>query len=192
MASLALPGMSGFASELSVFVGVATSDIYGTSFRAAIVFLAAVGVVLTPIYLLSMLRQLFYNCGTLAACDLEDLNLQNQRENLDEAVCFGNSCVLPGDAQFIDAKPREVAIAFCFLIPIVGIGFYPNMAMQVYDATTVAVNAEVRQSYTLIVQENPQIYAKGFLAPKIAQTPTAPALGQITSSESASTLGIVK
>jgi len=192
MASLALPGMSGFASELSVFVGVATSDVYGTSFRAAIVFLAGVGVILTPIYLLSMLRQLFYNCGTLAACDLEDLNLQNQRENLDEAVCFGNSCILPGDAQFIDAKPREVAIAFCFLIPIVGIGFYPNMAMQVYDATTVAVNAEVRQSYSLIVQENPQIYAKGFLTPKIAQTPTAPALGKITGSESASTFGIVK
>ena len=112
--------------------------------------------------------------------------------NLDEAVCFGNSCVLPGDAPFIDAKPREVAIAFCFLIPIVGIGFYPNMAMQVYDAKTVAVNAEVRQSYTLIVQQNPQIYAKGFLTPKIAQAPTAPALGKITRSESASVLGIVK
>ena len=192
LASLALPGMSGFASELSVFVGVATSDIYSDSFRAVIVLLAAVGVILTPIYLLSMLRQLFYNCGTLAACDLEDLNLQNQRDNLDEAVCFGNSCVLPGDAPFIDAQPREVAIAFCFLIPIVGIGFYPKMAMQVYDAKTVAVNAEVRESYIQIAQVNPRIYAEALLLPKIAEAQRAPALGKITGSESASVLGIVK
>jgi NAD(P)H-quinone oxidoreductase subunit 4 len=192
LASLALPGMSGFASELSVFVGVATSDIYSDSFRAVIVFLAAVGVILTPIYLLSMLRQLFYNSGAAAACDIQDLDLQNQRNNLDEAVCFGNSCVLPGDAKFIDAQPREVAIAFCFLIPIVGIGFYPKMAMQVYDAKTVAVNAEVRQSYIQIAQENPRIYAKGILVPQIAQAQRAPALGKITGSESASFLGIFK
>jgi NAD(P)H-quinone oxidoreductase subunit 4 len=56
----------------------------------------------------------------------------------------------------------------------------------------VAVNAEVRESYIQIAQENPQIYAKGFLVPKIAQAPTAPALGKITGSESASVLGIVK
>jgi len=192
LASLALPGMSGFASELSVFVGVATSDIYSDSFRAVIVLLAAVGVILTPIYLLSMLRQLFYNCGALAACDLEDLNLQNQRDNLDAAVCFGNSCVLPGDAPFIDAQPREVAIAFCFLIPIVGIGFYPKMAMQVYDAKTVAVNAEVRESYVQIAQDNPRIYANQLLIPKIAQVQRAPSLGEITGSESASVFGIVK
>jgi NAD(P)H-quinone oxidoreductase subunit 4 len=118
--------------------------------------------------------------------------LQNQRNNLDEAVCFGNSCVLPGDAPFIDAQPREVAIAFCFLIPIVGIGFYPKMAMQVYDAKTVAVNAEVRESYIQIAQENPRIYANQLLIPKIAQAQRAPTLGKITGSESASVLGIVK
>ncbi|MEY2985649.1 MAG: dehydrogenase subunit 4, Involved in photosystem cyclic electron flow, partial [Cyanobacteriota bacterium] len=43
MASLALPGMSGFASELAVFVGVSTSDIYSPTFRTVTVFLAAVG-----------------------------------------------------------------------------------------------------------------------------------------------------
>jgi NAD(P)H-quinone oxidoreductase subunit 4 len=78
------------------------------------------------------------------------------------------------------------------LIPIVGIGFYPNMAMQVYDAKTVAVNAEVRQSYIQIAQDNPQIYAKGFLVPKIAQAQKSPALDKITGSESASVFGIVK
>ena len=38
MASLALPGMSGFVSELAVFVGVATSDIYSPTFRTVIIF----------------------------------------------------------------------------------------------------------------------------------------------------------
>jgi NAD(P)H-quinone oxidoreductase subunit 4 len=99
---------------------------------------------------------------------------------------------LPADAKFIDAQPREVAIAFCFLIPIIGIGFYPKMAMQVYDTKTVAVNAEVRESYIQIAQTNPRIYANGFLLPKIAKAQTAPALGKITGAESASLLGIVK
>ena len=166
MASVALPGMSGFASELSVFVGVATSDIYSTSFRAVTVFLAAVGLILTPIYLLSMLRQLFYS-GVAPTCDL-DGNLKDTGEQ--EAACFGNSCVLPGDAVFSDARPREVFIAACFLVPIIGIGFYPKMATQVYDVTTVAVNAEVRESYVQIAQQNPQIYAKSILAPKIAES----------------------
>jgi len=34
-----------------------------------------------------------------------------------------------------------------------------------YDVKTVAVNAQVRQSYTQIAAENPQIYAKGLLSP---------------------------
>lgn len=64
--------MSGFASELSVFVGVTTSDIYSPTFRTGTVFLAAVGVILTPIYLLSMLRQVFYGSGVSPTCALTD------------------------------------------------------------------------------------------------------------------------
>ena len=60
LASLALPGMSGFVAELMVFVGFATSDAYSTNFRVIIIVLAAVGVILTPIYLLSMLREILY------------------------------------------------------------------------------------------------------------------------------------
>ncbi|NEO88649.1 MAG: NADH-quinone oxidoreductase subunit M, partial [Spirulina sp. SIO3F2] len=41
LASLALPGMSGFVSELSVFVGYSTSDLYSSPFRTVTVFLAA-------------------------------------------------------------------------------------------------------------------------------------------------------
>jgi len=173
MASLALPGMSGFASELSVFVGVATSDIYSESFRFVTVFLSAVGLILTPIYLLSMLRQLFYS-GVAPTCDL---NGKIQETGLQEAVCFGTSCVLPGDAVFTDARPREVFIAACFLVPIIGIGFYPKLATQVYDVKTVAVNAEIRQSYTQIAQQNPGIYAKSIVAPQIVESKVSPVAG---------------
>jgi NAD(P)H-quinone oxidoreductase subunit 4 len=177
MASLALPGMSGFASELSVFVGVTTSDIYSSTFRTVTVFLAAVGLILTPIYLLSMLRQVFYGSGAAPACNLTDPELRQEDPNNDEAVCFGTNCVLPANAGFGDAKPRELFIAACFLVLILGIGFYPKLAMQVYDVKTVAVNAEVRQSYTQISQTNPRIYAKGFLFPKIAEPEVASVSG---------------
>jgi len=181
MASLALPGMSGFASELSVFVGVTTSDIYGSTFRTVTVFLASVGVILTPIYLLSMLRQVFYNSGAVPtcditpSCDITDADLQNQGDQ--EAVCFGTNCVLPAEAEFSDARPREVFIAACFLVLIIGIGVYPKMAMQMYDVKTVAVNAQVRQSYTEIAQGNPQIYAKGFLVPQVTESKVVPVVG---------------
>lgn len=175
MASLALPGMSGFISELSVFVGVTTGDIYSSTFRTVMVFLAAVGVILTPIYLLSMLRQVFYNSGAAPTCNLSDTGLNNQNEQ--EAVCFGTNCILPTNARYSDASPREVFIAVCFLMLIVGIGFYPKLATQMYDVKTVAVNAQVRQSYTQIAQANPQIYAKGFLVPQIAETEVVPVLG---------------
>ena len=50
LASLALPGMSGFVSELMVFVGFATDDAYSLAFRIVIDGAAAIGVILTPIY----------------------------------------------------------------------------------------------------------------------------------------------
>lgn len=160
MASLALPGMSGFASELSVFVGFTTSDIYSSSFRTVTVFLSAVGLILTPIYLLNLLRQVFYSCGSDLSCGIAPAN----KNGNEEAVCFGTSCVLPSEAHYNDASLREVFIAACFLVPIIGIGFYPNLAMKVYDATTVAINAEVRQAHTEIARTNPQIYADNLLS----------------------------
>ncbi|MBW4623542.1 MAG: NAD(P)H-quinone oxidoreductase subunit 4 [Cyanosarcina radialis HA8281-LM2] len=177
MASLALPGMSGFASELSVFIGVTTSDIYSSTFRVVTVFLSAVGIILTPIYLLSMLRQVFYNsgeaptCDIAPTCDLDEVKLENLGSQ--EAVCFGTSCVLPADAKFMDARPREVFIAACFLVLIVGLGFYPKLATQVYDVKTVAVNAQVRETYTQIAQSNPQIYAGVFWSPSLPRTELA-------------------
>jgi NAD(P)H-quinone oxidoreductase subunit 4 len=99
MASLALPGMSGFVGELMVFLGIASSDVYSSSFKVVVVLLSAVGVILTPIYLLSMLRQVFYG-------------KQNQELHL--------------DATLPDINPRELFITACLLLPIIGIGFYPK------------------------------------------------------------------
>ncbi|MCP6762449.1 MAG: NAD(P)H-quinone oxidoreductase subunit 4 [Fischerella sp. CENA71] len=175
MASLALPGMSGFVGELAVFVGVTTSDIYSSTFCTVMVFLAAVGIILTPIYLLSMLRQIFYGSDVAPSCGITDASLQNQDN--DEAVCFGTNCILPTEAKFSDAKPREVFIAVCFLLLTIGIGVYPKLATEIYDVKTVAVNAEVRQSYVQISQTNPQIFAKGLLFPKFTQSNIASVSG---------------
>jgi NAD(P)H-quinone oxidoreductase subunit 4 len=112
MASLALPGMSGFVAELMVFVGMSTSTAYTFEFKALVVVLAAIGVILTPIYLLSMLREIFY--GKL------------------------NHEVIHED-ELIDAEPREVFIIACLLIPIIGIGVYPKLTTDIFDKTTTAL-----------------------------------------------------
>ncbi|MEH1945032.1 MAG: NAD(P)H-quinone oxidoreductase subunit 4 [Nostoc sp.] len=177
MASLALPGMSGFAGELSVFVGMTSSDVYSSTFCTVTVFLAAVGVILTPIYLLSMLREVFYGKDAALLCDINNAGLENQED--DGTVCFGTDCIVPEEAVYDDARPREVFIAACFLLMIIGIGFYPKMAMQMYDVKTVAVNANLRQSYAIVSQTNPQIYAKGLLVPQISEVEVAPVLGTL-------------
>lgn len=142
MASLALPGMSGFVAELMVFVGFATSDAYNPSFKIVIVFLMAVGVILTPIYLLSMLREIFYG--------------QENKE-------------LVSHQALIDAEPREIFIVACLLIPIIGIGLYPKMLTQVYDATTIQLTQRLRDSVPTLAQEQ-QLPTASFRAPEIAAT----------------------
>jgi NAD(P)H-quinone oxidoreductase subunit 4 len=119
MASLALPGMSGFAGELEVFMGFTTSDIYTTSFKLVVVILAAVGLIVTPVYLLSMLREMFYGKEGKA---------------------------VKGEMIFLDVKPREMFIAASLLLPIIGVGFYPKLLTQTYDATTVQIAADARSA----------------------------------------------
>ena len=117
MASLALPGMSGFIAEITVFLGLATRDAYNGFFKAGVVLLAAIGVVLTPIYLLSMLRSIFYG-------DVGDIKP-------------------PADDSW-EIMPREAFVAVCLLIPIIGIGLYPKMAIQTYSVKTIEVAAQVK------------------------------------------------
>ena len=108
LASLALPGMSGFVSELMVFVGFATSETYSLSFRIVISILAAVGVILTPIYLLSMLREIFFGKDKLQYVD---------------------------NVNLVDAEPREVYVISCLLVPIIGIGLYPRIMTDSYRSS---------------------------------------------------------
>ncbi len=128
MASLALPGMSGFVGELSVFLGIATSDVYGQAFKVGVIFLTAVGLILTPIYLLSMLRQVFYGASN-PSLKLESLS--------------------------VDAQPREIFIAICLLLPIMGIGLYPKLATNSYDLKTMAIASKARAALPVIVYQQP-------------------------------------
>lgn len=154
LASLALPGMSGFASELAVFIGYSNSPVYDSSFRAITVLLSTVGLIVTPIYLLSMLRQLFYGNDQIQSCIIGKQGSLTTDQDNEPAICFGNDCVLPSQAVYEDAKPREVFIALCFLVLVVAIGLYPKMATNLYDTTTVAINSQVSQSYTQFAETN--------------------------------------
>ena len=144
MASLALPGMSGFVAELMVFIGFATSDAYSSTFKVLVIFLSAVGVILTPIYLLSMLREILYG-----------------PENKE----------LISHEKLVDAEPREVFIIASLLIPIIGIGLYPKIVTQMYDSTTTQLTALIRQSVPTLAEDSSVAKAKpklfSFTAPKI-------------------------
>lgn len=137
MASLALPGMSGFVSELTVFLGIATSDVYGQTFKVGVIFLTAVGLILTPIYLLSMLRQVFYGA------DNPQLKL---------------------DGFQLDAQPREIFIATCLLLPIIAIGLYPKLATNTYDLKTTEVAARTREALPIIVQQRSNESSNNYLS----------------------------
>nr|YP_010309035.1 NdhD [Veratrum schindleri]QSV09114.1 NdhD [Veratrum schindleri] len=101
MASLALPGMSGFVAELVVFFGIITSSKYLLMPKVLITFVIAMGMILTPIYLLSMLRQMFYGYKLF--------DVQN--------------------SKFFDSGPRELFISICIFLPVIGIGIYPDFAL---------------------------------------------------------------
>ncbi len=156
LASLALPGMSGFVAEISIFLGLTSSDAYTTTFKTVVVILAAVGLILTPIYLLSMLRELFYGAE--------------------------NSFLSTKKITWSDAQPREIFITACLLIPIIGIGLYPKLVTQTYDVKTTEVAAYSRQVLARTTQQTPNLYAsmKAHIAPQIPQAKT---LGLITVNE---------
>ncbi len=113
LASLALPGMSGFVSEITVFLGVTSNDGFTVGFRVITVILAAIGVVLTPIYLLSLCRRVF----------------------------FGPR--IPALAVVGDMKPRELLIGLTLLVPTLVIGFWPRVAIDLYEASTTALSNDL-------------------------------------------------
>nr|QDF64409.1 NADH-plastoquinone oxidoreductase subunit 4 [Teucrium stocksianum subsp. stenophyllum] len=102
MASLALPGMSGFVAELIVFFGLITSSKYVLMTKLLITFVMAIGMILTPIYLLSMLRQMFYGYKIF-----NGLN-----------------------SYFFDSGPRELFLLISIFLPVFGIGMYPDFVLS--------------------------------------------------------------
>nr|WBU14602.1 NADH dehydrogenase subunit D [Floscopa scandens] len=102
MASLALPGMSGFVAELVVFLGIITSQKYFLLPKILIIFVMAIGMILTPIYLLSMSRQMFYGYKLF--------NVPNP--------------------TLVDSGPRELFLSICIFLPVIGIGIYPDFVLS--------------------------------------------------------------
>nr|YP_010047778.1 NADH-plastoquinone oxidoreductase subunit 4 [Pilea thymifolia]QPK42383.1 NADH-plastoquinone oxidoreductase subunit 4 [Pilea thymifolia] len=102
MASLALPSMSGFVAELVVFFGILTSKKYLLIPKILISFGMGIGIILTPIYSLSMLRQMFYGYKLS--------NAQN--------------------SYFIDSGPRELFLLISILLPVISIGIYPDFVFS--------------------------------------------------------------
>ncbi|RYR59806.1 hypothetical protein Ahy_A05g025791 isoform A [Arachis hypogaea] len=93
-----MPGMSGFVAELMIFFGILTSQKYLLMTKILIIFLNTIGIILTPIYSLSMLRQMFY----------------------------GYKLFNTPNSYFFDSGPRELFISISILIPVIGIGIYPD------------------------------------------------------------------
>ncbi len=108
IASLALPGTSGFAAELMIFLGIVDNDGYSFLFKTIILLIQGIGIILTPIYLLSMLRQMFYGYKS------SELSIK----------------------YFKDAVPREIFISIFPFPPIIGIGIYPNLVISIWDNKT--------------------------------------------------------
>ena len=117
LASLALPGMSGFISEITIFLGITSQEGFTLVFRTITILLAAIGLVLTPIYLLSMCRRVFFGPRIPALATIQDLS------------------------------PRELTISLTLLVPTLAIGIWPRVAMDLYEASTnLLANAFVSES----------------------------------------------
>nr|WMN05870.1 NADH dehydrogenase subunit D [Impatiens huangyanensis] len=102
MASLALPGMSGFVAEFIVFFGIISSQKYLLMTKILITFGMGIGMILTPIYLLNMLRQMFYGYKLF--------NMSN--------------------SYFFDSGPRELFVSISIFLPLIGIGIYPDFFLS--------------------------------------------------------------
>jgi len=113
LASLALPGMSGFISEITIFLGITSQDGYSSIFRSITILIAAIGLVLTPIYLLSMCRRVFFGPRIPALATVKEMN------------------------------SRELTIGFSLLLPTLIIGFWPKVAINLYESSTNALSDQL-------------------------------------------------
>ena len=122
MAALALPGLSGFAAELMVFLGFTISDFYGTTFQTIIILTATVGIIFSAIYSLANLRQIFFGSAE------------------EETV---------KDKFLLDLRPREGLIAVCLLLLIFSIGIYPKLATDLFENKIAAMTESMHQTQAI-------------------------------------------
>jgi len=92
-----------------------TSPGYSLPFRTLVVLVTSLGIIITPIYLLAMLRQMFYG-----------ISLRS----------------LPCVSQ--DASPREVFVSVALLGPMLGLGCYPPLALQLWDTPIHRLSDQLR------------------------------------------------
>ena len=71
---------------------------------------------MTPIYLLSMVRKMFYGYNDISIKTIKDI-------------------------LKLDASPREVFIIVSLLLPMLGIGFYPDFTLQLWEEKTQAISS---------------------------------------------------
>ena len=127
LASLALPGMSGFISEITVFLGITSQESFTSLFRSITILLAAIGLVLTPIYLLSMCRRVFFGPRIPALAMIEEMNF------------------------------RELTVGLSLLVPTLIIGFWPRIAIDLYETSTNALANELTSHKVLALTQFFQI-----------------------------------
>jgi len=101
--------MSGFISEITVFLGITSQEGFTSLFRAITILLAAIGLVLTPIYLLSMCRRVFFGPRIPSLSIVKEMDV------------------------------RELSIGLTLLVPTLVIGFWPRIAIDLYEASTTAL-----------------------------------------------------
>ena len=119
--------MSGFVSEITIFLGVTANDGFTIPFRVLTIVLAAIGLVLTPVYLLSLCRRVF----------------------------FGPR--IPALAVVGDMTPRELVIGLSLLVPTLVIGFWPRVAIDFYQASTNALSIELSHTSQLALSHLPML-----------------------------------
>ncbi|KAH0445506.1 hypothetical protein IEQ34_025409 [Dendrobium chrysotoxum] len=131
MASLALPGMSGFVAEFLVFFGRITSPKSLFMPKMLITFVMAIGMIFTPIFFLSMLRQIFYGYKLF--------NIPN--------------------SNFFDSGPRELFVSICIFLPVIGIGLYPDFVLPLsVDKTRRGVRENGNKAIRASIEEISQTF----------------------------------
>ncbi|NTV46290.1 MAG: NADH-quinone oxidoreductase subunit M [Chlorobiales bacterium] len=117
LASVGLPGLNGFIGEFLILTGSFKSAILGSGIFAV---LAAIGVILSAVYMLPMFQKVFLG---------ELTNEENK--------------------SLKDLNAREIGVAAAMLLFIVWIGLAPNPFMQLSNLTTKQIVERVQTSNSL-------------------------------------------